>query len=309
MLAEVRDATDAKRLMDLASAAEHYATKARLGQEAIDYAHAIKIDAQAKLGGFLRDGPDAQGRRTDLVPKGNQVKKQDVPTREDLGLTKKESSESQFLYGISGHAPITEQAAKLYRAIRDHEKTITEVRRELKRAKVKEKAKLPTDKYRVLYVDPPWKYGDQLTENYGPTRFHYPPMTISELCVLPILELCEADAVLFLWVTSPMLEDAFPVMKAWGFTYKTSFVWDKVKHNMGHYNSVRHEFLLVCTRGSCVPDNAKLFDSVQSIERTKHSEKPEEFRRIIEALYQHGKRLELFARREAEGWERWGNQA
>lgn len=121
-------------------------------------------------------------------------------------------------------------------------------------------------------------------------------------------ELAEKDAVLFLWVTSPLLFDCLPIIKAWGFDYKSSFVWDKIKHNMGHYNSVRHEFLLICTRGSCTPDNPKLFDSVQSIERGTHSTKPEEFRTIIETLYPHGNRLELFARRSATGWQSYGNQ-
>ena len=78
---------------------------------------------------------------------------------------------------------------------------------------------------------------------------------------------------------------------------------------MGHYNSVRHEFLLVCTRGSCTPDVPKLFDSVQSIERSnKHSEKPQEFRDIIDTSYLVGKRVELFAREPHEGWEVWGNE-
>ena len=85
-------------------------------------------------------------------------------------------------------------------------------------------------------------------------------------------------------------------------------IWDKVKHNMGHYNSVRHEFLLVCTRGSCQPDERKLFDSVQTIERTEHSKKPEEFRQIIDTIYPYGSRIELFARRPSEGWEAWGNE-
>jgi len=86
-------------------------------------------------------------------------------------------------------------------------------------------------------------------------------------------------------------------------------VWDKIKHNFGHYNSVRHEFLLVCTRGSCTPDAKKLFDSVLTIERSgKHSEKPQEFREIIETLYTHGKRIELFARAAADGWESYGNE-
>jgi N6-adenosine-specific RNA methylase IME4 len=199
------------------------------------------------------------------------------------------------------------EAAK---AVTDGKKRFNEVRREIKLEEVKEAVKLPDAKYRVIYSDPPWKYGDQLTEDYGAIKFHYPAMTISELCELPIKEMIEDDAVLFLWVTSPLLFECEPIIRAWGFKYKTSFVWDKIKHNMGHYNSVRHEFLLICTRGSCTPDAKQLFDSVQSIERTKHSAKPEEFRDIINTLYPHGKKLEMFARKEApEGWDNWGNQS
>jgi N6-adenosine-specific RNA methylase IME4 len=124
-----------------------------------------------------------------------------------------------------------------------------------------------------------------------------------------IKAIVESDAVMFMWVTSPLLEECFPVIRAWGFKYKTSFVWDKVKHNFGHYNSVRHEMLLVCTRGSCTPDNSKLYDSVQTIERSDtHSEKPAEFRDIIDDLYPTGKRLELFARQSVNGWSGWGNE-
>jgi len=195
------------------------------------------------------------------------------------------------------------------KAVIDGKKRFNEVRREIKLEEVKEAAALPDAKYRVIYADPPWKYGDQLTEDYGPVKFHYPAMTIKELCALPVRDLCETDAVLFMWVTSPLLYEAAPIIESWGFTYKTSFVWDKIKHNMGHYNSVRHEFLLICTRGSCTPDVKQLFDSVQSIERTKHSAKPEEFRTIIDTLYPHGKRIELFARKATANWDVWGNQS
>ena len=200
-------------------------------------------------------------------------------------------------------------APKQAQAVIDGKKRFNEVRREIKLDSVKEAAALPDAKYRVIYADPPWKYGDQLTEDYGPVKFHYPAMTIKELCALPVRQLCEPDAVLFMWVTSPLLYEAAPIIESWGFTYKTSFVWDKIKHNMGHYNSVRHEFLLICTRGSCTPDVKQLFDSVQSVERTKHSAKPEEFRTIIDTLYPHGKRIELFARKPAENWDVWGNQS
>lgn len=163
-------------------------------------------------------------------------------------------------------------------------------------------------KYRVVYADPPWSYGDKLVDGYGAAENHYPTMSIKELCDMPIKNITEDNAVLFLWVTSPLLEDSFQLINAWGFKYKTSFVWDKIKHNMGHYNSVRHELLLICTRGSCLPDINKLFDSVVSIERTAHSEKPEVFRETIETLYTHGNKIELFSRKQNDGWTVWGNQ-
>ena len=67
---------------------------------------------------------------------------------------------------------------------------------------------------------------------------------------------------------------------------------------------------MVATKGSCLPDIPKLFDSVQCIERTqKHSEKPEEFRKIIDAIYTKGKRIELFARkRNINNWDFYGNE-
>jgi len=165
-------------------------------------------------------------------------------------------------------------------------------------------------KYRIIYADPPWSYNDkQDTPNLGGAIKHYKALTIDEICELPIKNLTEENSVLFLWVTSPFLEDSFKIIKDWGFKYKSSFIWDKVNHNMGHYNSVRHEFLLICTRGSCTPDNKKLFDSVQSIERTqKHSEKPNEFREIIKTIYTHGRAIELFSRTNVDGWDTFGNQ-
>lgn len=196
--------------------------------------------------------------------------------------------------------------------IRKGEQSINKAYTDIKRTEAKEKVKSvkpPEGKYRVVYADPPWKYNDKLTEGYGAAEHHYPTMTIEELCLMPVKELLEDSAVLFLWTTSPLLEDSFKIISAWGFKYKTSFIWDKVKHNMGHYNSVRHEFLLVCTKGSCTPDNPKLFDSVQTIERSDvHSEKPEEFRTIIETLYTHGKKIELFARKQMKNWTSYGNQ-
>lgn len=191
--------------------------------------------------------------------------------------------------------------------------TVRELRKEIQRDKFAELQRdipLPQDKYDVIYADPPWKYDDKLIDGYGAAEHHYPPMSIEELCDLPIENISDKNAVLFMWVTSPFADECWDVIQAWGFEYKAMFVWDKVRHNYGHYNSVRHELLLICTKGSYLPQGKQLHDSVISIERSnEHSRKPEEFRQLIEQMYPQGRKIELFARGELpEGWKAWGNE-
>lgn len=169
---------------------------------------------------------------------------------------------------------------------------------------------LPDGKYQVIYADPPWLYA---TDQHGKERqatvlgTHYPSMATEDICALKVGNLAAENSVLFLWTTSPKLFEAKEVIDAWGFTYKSSMIWDKVKHNVGYYVSVRHEILLICTKGSCLPDSNKLKDSVVTLERTEHSAKPEVFYELIEEMY-HGKKIELFARNKRKGWSSWGNQ-
>jgi len=171
---------------------------------------------------------------------------------------------------------------------------------------------LPAGKYRLIYCDCPWDYGSIGLQNYGAAAFHYPTLTIEQLCDLDIADRAIDDSVLFMWVPVPMLEKSFRVIASWRFEYKTGFVWNKLRHNFGHYVSARHEHLLICTRGSCLPDSPKLFNSVQTIERSpRHSAKPEEFRKIIDAMYppKGRDRLELFPREKPPGlWDYWGNE-
>jgi len=196
-------------------------------------------------------------------------------------------------------------AAVVLKAAKEVER---EKRQERRQDRIESTPVIPDGKYNVIYADPPWKY-DFGFDIYGAADRHYHTMSIEELCNLPIPELTEDNAVLFLWVTSPKLFDAQRIIKAWGFDYKTSFVWDKVKHVMGHYNSVRHEFLLVCVKGSFPKQSNTLHDSVIEIERSdEHSEKPDYFRQLIEEMYPKSKKIELFARQIAEGWDAWGNE-
>ncbi len=233
----------------------------------------------------------------DLVPEAKEaVRTAEVPKKDALKIARMEPERQKA---------VAEKLAS------GQAKSVVDANRLLAKENIHETETLATDvKYRIVYADPPWSYGNKLVDGYGAAENHYPTMSIDELCEMPVAEMIDDNAVLFLWTTSPLLEESFAVIRAWGFKYKASFVWDKVKHNMGHYNSVRHEFLLIATRGSCTPDVSKLFDSVVSVERSaKHSEKPEVFRGMIETLYTQGRKIELFARKPAVGWETWGNQS
>jgi N6-adenosine-specific RNA methylase IME4 len=58
-----------------------------------------------------------------------------------------------------------------------------------------------------------------------------------------------------------------------------------------------------------VPQENARPHSVVGSPRGKHSEKPERFYEIIEAMYPEYPRVELFSRNVREGWAAWGNQA
>ena len=303
MLVEAKSMQEVKKIMDVAGAAKIYARRQQLGEEAVQHARSIELEAMRRLGELLAETPKnsgAQGIGKSVVPKENHT-----PTLADLGVDKKISSLSQQL---------ARMPKKEFEQVRDGIVGMAEAFRQVRREKLnKDIRELPKDKFTVIYADPPWAYNDKqggsISEKYGSAEKHYPSMTLSELEALQISEISADNCVLWLWATSPLLEDALQLSKAWGFKYKAQFIWDKIKHNMGHYNSVRHELLLICTRGSCVPQISKLFDSVQSIERAEHSRKPDEFRHIIDTIYPEGNRVELFARRQAKGWQTWGNES
>jgi N6-adenosine-specific RNA methylase IME4 len=190
-----------------------------------------------------------------------------------------------------------------------------EAARQVRREELAETvAALPAGKHRVIYADPPWQYGDSragLADYSGSAaEAQYPTMNVEELCKLDVKAMAADNAVLFCWATFPLLTDALEVVRAWGFKYKTALVWDKIRPNLGNYHDASAELLLVCTRGSCTPDVDERVDQVQTIERGRHSEKPEEFRRLIDKLYVHGPRIELFRRGAVpNGWRTWGNEA
>jgi len=178
---------------------------------------------------------------------------------------------------------------------------------------------LPEGKFNVIYADIPWQYDIDLSK--GATRSperNYPVMDLDTICEFgkEIKKISADDCILFMWITAPKLNWMMTVLDAFDFEYKTNFIWDKVKPNMGHYSSVRHEILIIAGKGKCAPlcdgKTIQSIDSVQAIEKSsRHSEKPLEFIEIIEKLYPNQKYIELFARNQnkREGWSYWGDEA
>jgi N6-adenosine-specific RNA methylase IME4 len=164
-------------------------------------------------------------------------------------------------------------------------------------------------RYPVVYADPPWNF--KCYSAKGKARgaeAHYDCMTLDQIKALPVRDLAADDCCLFLWVTNPTLPQAFEVIGAWGFTYKTvAFCWAKttvrgLRHvGMGYWSRANAELCLLATRGKpkrSAADVRMLVDAPVG----QHSEKPEEVRRRIERLVA-GPYVELFARRSAPGWE------
>ena len=183
---------------------------------------------------------------------------------------------------------------------------------------------LPDKKYDIIYCDPPWDYGGKMQfDNSGKknlnkdwkkpifisaANFQYPTLKTKDLKKIPITEIANDDCLLFMWVTSPHLEQGIELGNAWGFKFRTvAFVWDKMVHNPGQYTMSYVELCLVFKRGRIPkPRGARNIKQLVRVPRGKHSEKPLEVLFGIEKMFPTQEKIELFARKEPKGWDVWG---
>lgn len=165
------------------------------------------------------------------------------------------------------------------------------------------------ERYPVIYLDPPWRYEHAESESRA-IENQYPTMSLDEIKAMDMSRVAFDDCVMFMWATSPKLAEAFEVLDAWGFSYRTCAVWDKQKIGMGYYFRQQHELLLIAVKGQPpTPAPADRPSSVFSYPRGQHSAKPHEVYEIIEAMYPTLPKIEMFCRTPREGWGVWGNQS
>lgn len=194
---------------------------------------------------------------------------------------------------------------------------------------------LGEDKFSTVMADPPWRFQNR-TGKIAPEHkrlSRYPTMTLEEICGLPVAEHLEDRAHCYLWVPNALLPEGLKVLEAWGFSYKSNIVWQKIRKDggpdgrgVGFYFRNVTEILLFGVRGKNVRTLQPGRSQVNFIEAEKplekqepdgdiiktrkreHSRKPDEQYKIIEEC-SWGPFLELFGRGVRDNWTVWGNQA
>ncbi len=173
-----------------------------------------------------------------------------------------------------------------------------------------------TPQYDIVYLDPPWDYKGQLQHSKpgmgdtGGAVRHYDVLKLARLKQFPMRDIMSDDALVFLWVTNPHLDQGIELLKSWGLKYSTvGFVWNKIKVNPGFYTMSQCELCIIGKNGK-IPQPRGARNVRQYIEsmRGKHSQKPAEARERIEEMFPDHAKVELFAREQKKGWSAWGDE-
>jgi len=334
MLAEVKTADDAKNVMAAADFAADLARRVELGTASVNHALTIKAKAMRKLADVVDEGQERGEIRTAGQPSiPRSAGNTSVPTPAPVPVPSQRLAECRQIRDA-----FTEDE------LEQHFAEATERDKELPTSKLVKLAKQTrppvtappqplaiAGTFATLVADPPWKYGN--TSTRAAAQDHYDTLTIAQLCgeeLLPdgtnlakdvVLPKVADRAHLYLWSTSSHLPDAFRVMEAWGFTYKTYLVWVKPQMGMGNYFRVSTELVLFGVKGDMRTRDMGLMNYF-TVGRGKHSAKPAAFYDLV-AKASPGPYLEMFARCDAanqipgtcqcskclRNWEVWGNQA
>ena len=295
-LAIAETIVDIKHLDTKASAIAEIARKEKVGKSAQDEVGAFRCDIEAKKGAWLDE----------FYPS----KVKSSRTLRDEGITFDESSGARL---VNKEAELVAQAIEELK--QDDKKVVTPnavvslVRNKKRKEKLDtmEKVEAPKGKYDVVVIDPPWDM-QMISRDVSPQQvgLDYPTMSLDEIKAMDIPATDSSHV--FLWTTQKYLPPALDCFKVWGVNYILTMVWHKnggfQPFNLPQYNC---EFILYGRIGTPQFCDTKAFNTCFSAKRGKHSEKPEEFSQLIKRVTD-GKRIDMFSRRNIEGFEGWGNE-
>ena len=174
-------------------------------------------------------------------------------------------------------------------------------------------------RFGTILADPPWRF-QNATGKVAPGHKRlnrYGTMSLTEIVDLPVQQLADNVAHLYLWVPNALLPEGLAVMRAWGFAYKSNLVWHKIRKDggsdgrgVGFYFRNVTEIVLFGVRGknarTLAPGRSQV--NMMQTRKREHSRKPDEQYAIVEAC-SRGPFLELFGRGVRRGWTIWGDQA
>lgn len=168
---------------------------------------------------------------------------------------------------------------------------------------------VPSGTYSAIVVDPPWSYDNKSGRHGASLHADYTQhrtMTIDDIALFDIQRWTADQCHLYLWVTDAYIGHVYSVTEAWGFDAKATLVWVKDRIGMGNYFRHQHELCVFAVKGSL---RLKRMDvpTVFHAPMTKHSEKPDEFYRIVESC-SSGPYLDVFARKQRVGWDVFGDE-
>lgn len=174
-----------------------------------------------------------------------------------------------------------------------------------------------TDKtYSLICADPPWKQArggkKAVRQNTSGVPLPYETMSIPDIKehLRRATSLCEDNAVLFLWTIDKYLFEAQQMAEELGWKLHARMIWNKVTGIPAAF-TVRfgHEYLLYMYRGKLLPVEKSERGKIHTVfteQVKKHSQKPEVSFEIMERLYPNTHKLEMYARRERDGWDCFG---
>jgi N6-adenosine-specific RNA methylase IME4 len=166
------------------------------------------------------------------------------------------------------------------------------------------------NKYSVILADPPWDYEFGLTKGVDPKN-HYNTLSLFEMIDIGIQHIAKPNCLLFMWCTSPKLNEGLNLISKLGFTYTSAISWIKENaSDIGIWVKSAPEHLLIAGQGiTKKPEFDKRANGYISEIPTKHSAKPEAFYKIVEDLScGYTDRIEIFARNFRKGWDAWGDE-
>jgi N6-adenosine-specific RNA methylase IME4/ParB-like chromosome segregation protein Spo0J len=172
----------------------------------------------------------------------------------------------------------------------------------------REKPPLPgRGPYRVIVADPPWPDETRKDDRTHRATTPYPHMSIEQICAERVADIAHDDCVLWLWTTNGHVRHSFEVLDAWGFEQKTILTWVKDKMGLGDWLRGQTEHCLMAVRGK---PTVILTNQTTALcaPRGVHSQKPDAFYDMVEALCPAPRYAYLWSRSTRARWDCHGDE-